>query len=117
MRYRKLDANGDMVFGNQQADFYRDQPEAVAQAVLTRLKLWTGEWFLDTTEGTPWQQAVLGTNNARTIEPVIRARILGTQGVNEIIDFSLAFDPDTRTATMSAEIDTVYGQTTLEGVI
>ena len=106
-----------MVFGNQSADFYRDQPEAVAQAVLTRLKLWTGEWFLDTTEGTPWQQAVLGTGNVRTTEPVIRARILGTQGVKEIIALSLNIDPDNRTATISAEIDTVYGQTTMQGVI
>lgn len=117
MKYRKLDAAGDMIFGNQSSDFYRDQPEAVAQAVLTRLKLWTGEWFLDTTEGTPWQQAVLGTGNARTAEPVIRARILGTQGVNEIIALSLNVDHDSRTATISAEIDTVYGQTTMQGVI
>lgn len=33
MRYRKLDENGDYSFGGQQADYYRDTPLAVAQAV------------------------------------------------------------------------------------
>ena len=57
MRYRKLDAAGDFVFGHGAADYHRDSPEAVAQAVLTRLKLHRGEWFLDRSEGTPYTPA------------------------------------------------------------
>lgn len=117
MRYRKLDSNGDMTFGNQQADFYRDTPEAVAQAVWTRLRLWTGEWFIDTTEGTPYQQAALGTNKSKTIEPAIRSRILNTQNVTSIESFSLTIDPDNRVASISAVINTAFGSAQLQGVI
>lgn len=117
MRYRKLDSNGDMVFGNQQADFYRDQPEAVAQAVWTRLRLWVGEWFIDVTEGTPYQQAALGTNKSKTIEPAIRARILGTENVTSIESLSMTIDPDNRVASISAVINTAFGSAQLQGVI
>lgn len=117
MRYRKLDQAGDMLFGDEQADFFRDQPEAVAQAVWTRLRLWAGEWFLDTAEGTPYQQAALGTNKQETIEPALRERILETQGVTEIEEFELTIDPDTRVASLSAVINTQYGSTSLIGVL
>ena len=117
MRYRKLDSNGDMVFGNQQADFYRDQPEAVAQAVWTRLRLWVGEWFIDVTDGTPYQQSALGTNKRKTIEPAIRARILGTEGVTTIESLDLSIDPDNRVASLSAVINTAFGSAQLEGVL
>ena len=38
MRYRKLDANDDYVFGGGQVDFHKDTPEGVGQAVKTRLR-------------------------------------------------------------------------------
>jgi hypothetical protein len=117
MRYRKLDSNGDMLFGNQQADFFRDQAEAVAQAVWTRLRLWVGEWFVDTTEGTPYQQAVLGTNKRKTVEPAMRRRILNTEGVTNIEEFQMLFDPDNRVVTINAVINTAYGSAQLQGVI
>lgn len=117
MRYRKLDATGDMTFGNEQADFFRDQPEAVAQAVWTRLRLWAGEWFLDTEEGTPYQQAMLGTNKQDTIEPAMRERILETQGVTEIEELQVVIDPNNRVANIAATINTQYGSTQLVGVL
>src|SRR5260363_151880 len=53
MRYRRLDAAGDYAFGRGLSDFEQDTPEAVAQAVKTRLALRFGEWFLDTSDGRP----------------------------------------------------------------
>jgi hypothetical protein len=111
MRYRKEDASGDFVFGNQDADFYRDQPEAVAQAVKTRLGLYTGEWFLDTTDGTPWRTEVLGKYTKDAYDSVIKARILDTQGVDEILDYSSSFDGNSRALTITATINTQYGET------
>lgn len=43
-----------------------NSPEAVAQAIKTRFLLWYGQWFLDTTEGTPWIQSVLGKQRPET---------------------------------------------------
>lgn len=117
MRYRKLDADGDMVFGGGQAAFYRDQPEAPAQAVQTRLALRTGEWFLDTSAGTPWNTKVLGKFTASVRDATLRKRIIGTQGVTEITAYSSTFDPATRKFSVEATISTAYGQTTVSGPI
>lgn len=115
MRYRRLQ-NGDMTFGSQQANFLRDSAQTVAQAVVTRLNLWLGEWFLNTTEGTPYSQAALGKYTTATIEPAIRSRILETEGVTSIESFGIQFDPDTRKVEIQASINTIYGATIIEGV-
>jgi len=117
MRYRALDANGDMRFGRSQVDFLVDSPEAVSQAVSTRLRLLTGEWFLDVTEGTPYTTEVLGTDTESTYDLAIRDRILSTEGVTEIVAYSSELDPNTRALSIQATIDTIYGQTTIAEVL
>jgi len=113
MRYRKLDENGDYSFGHQQADFLIDSPEAVAQAVKTRLELDVGEWFLDKTEGMPWSAEVLGERTVVTRDSAIQRRILGTQGVTQIDSYDSTLDPETRKFSAAAEITTDYGSTTI----
>ncbi|MDT6962900.1 hypothetical protein QTN24_15475 [Cupriavidus sp. SZY C1] len=117
MRYRKLSGTGDYVFGGQQADFYKDVPEAVAQAVLTRLRLLRGEWFLDKTAGTPWSTEVLGKYTNGTYDAAIRQRILGTQGVREIVEYSGTVDTEKRHLSVVARINTIYGPTTVEATL
>jgi len=116
MRYRKLTEDGDMTFGNQQRDFWIDQPEAVSQAIWTRLRLWQGEWYIDTSEGTPYQESALGTNKQATIEPAIRTQILGTQGVTQIDDLQTLTNSKDRLVTIFAVVDTEYGTVKIEGV-
>lgn len=109
MRYRRLDANGDMNFGNQQADFLRNTPETVGQAVSTRLRLLSGEWYLDETEGVPYQVSALGTNTRDTIDPMFRTAILDTPGVLNIETYVGTYLPESRTYVVTATIGTVYG--------
>lgn len=116
MRYRKLDANGDYTLGTG-ADFYQDQPEAVAQAALTRLALFTGEWFIDTSDGTPWRTDVLGKYTKDAYDTVISQRILGTPGVNSIAKYSSVINGAKRTLTITAILDTIYGAAYLNGTI
>jgi hypothetical protein len=109
MRYRQLDAKGDYVLGFGQGEFYVNQPEAVAQAVLTRLKLYLGEWFIDITDGTDWFGSVLGNNTVSLRDVIIKTRILDTNGVNSILSFNSTFNSSTRSYTANVVIDTIYG--------
>lgn len=118
MRVRRLDPKTyDMTFGQGQANFFRDVPDGPAQCVLTRLELRLGEWFLDTSDGTPWNTRVLGKYTASTRDPVIRARILGTQGVTGIAAYGSQLDRNTRKFAVQATIDTQFGAATVQGTL
>jgi hypothetical protein len=117
MRYRALTSDGDMRFGGGRSDWLADSPECVAQAVQTRLLLLRGEWFLDTTEGTPYATEILGNNTQSTRDWAIRTRILETQGVTEITTYDSQFDPDSRAFSVQATISTLYGTTTVQAVL
>lgn len=110
-----MSPTGDYVFGQGAAQFLVNTPEAVAQAVRTRLALWAGEWFLDLTEGTPYDTQILGTNTQSLYDQAIQDRILGTQGVVSIDEYYSVLDA-TRNLTVNATITTLYGTTTLQQV-
>ncbi|MET3481533.1 hypothetical protein [Methylobacterium sp. 1973] len=115
MRVRKVDAQGDMVFGGDQASIWRDVPEAVGVLVEARMNLWQEQWYLDRTEGTPYEQQVLGKRTEGLRDPALQARILDTPGVVEIEDYSSVLDRQTRGLTVSATIQTVYSRAYLAG--
>lgn len=117
MRYRKLDENGDMTFGQGSLNFFVDSPEAVAQAAMTRLRLETGEWFLDVDEGTPYQTEVLGYGTAASRDVAISDRIVDTPGLTEITSYSSNLNPVTRLFTVDVKATTLYGPTTIQAVV
>ncbi|MGO4738658.1 hypothetical protein AB4099_19070 [Bosea sp. 2KB_26] len=114
MKYRKLSPDGDYVFGGGTADFWKDVPDAPAQAVQTRLQLFQGDWFLDANEGMPWRTQVLGNRTANTRDPAIRSHVLGTQGVTGIAAYSSNLNRDTRAFSGGMTIDTIYGRATVK---
>jgi len=109
MRYRARDANGDYTFGQGSANFLVDSPACVAQAVQTALLLWVGEWYLDTTAGTPWATQVLGVGTVPLYDAAIKAKILSVQGVQDIASYSSSLNTATRVLTIDCTIDTIYG--------
>lgn len=117
MRYRKLDDDGDYSFGQGQNNFHINTPEGVAQAVMTRLKFWVGEWFADTSDGTGWSTDVLGKFTDHLFELMIRQRILSTQGVLRVDSFDSQFDGETRKLSIQSTITTIYGSASLQGEI
>lgn len=113
MRYRKLSADGDYSFGHGANDFWTDVPDAVAQAVMTRLQLYQGEWFLNTADGTPWNTRILGKRTDSTRDPAIRARILGTKGMLGISEYSSELMRDSREFFVNANLTTIYSASTI----
>lgn len=114
MIYRKLDAQGDYSFGNSKGDFHENTPEAVGQAVKTRLSLSEGEWFLNTAEGTPYNSQILGAGKISYYDVAIQSVIRETVGVKKLISYASQVEPETRKATIVCTIDTIYGETTVE---
>ncbi|EKT4495448.1 hypothetical protein [Pseudomonas plecoglossicida] len=115
MTVRALDENGDIVTRGQQFITGREE---IAQTVLTRLRLYLGEYFRDTTDGTPWYEQILGKfQNLSTAEAALRARIANTPGVIRLTRFSADFDISNRTYTVTAGILTEFGldEVTLDG--
>ncbi len=113
MRYRRESPEGDYVFGQGDNTFLMDSPECVAQAVNTRLQLWRGEWFLDTSEGTPWAQSVLGKQATDIYALALRDRISTTQGVLSILEFGTSINPANRRVACNGTLDTLFGTSTL----
>lgn len=109
LRYRTLSPLGDYIFGGGPSEFLVDSPFAVAQAIRTRLALWEGEWFLDTTEGTPYSNQILGMGTQMLYDQAIQARIKGTPGVLDIASYSSSLD--NRKLTVTCTVDTVFGVT------
>lgn len=112
MTVRKLDENGDLALGAQ--EFLTGySAEEVAQNVVTRLKFFFGEWFLDVTDGTDWFGSVLGKGSVlASRETVIRRRILLTPGCAGMTSFSITSDISTRELTVSASIVSTGGDST-----
>ncbi len=108
MRYRRLDENGDMTFGNNKFDFVKDL-EAVSQAIQTRLKLLKGEWWEDTEEGLPLFQEILASRNIEKTKRLIIERIQKTQGVLSVDNLIITFE--NRILNITASVSTIYGET------
>jgi hypothetical protein len=98
-----------MTFGRSQANFWINQPEAVAQLVMTRLRLNYSEWFADMTDGTPWRAQVLGNRTQGTRDAVVRSRVFGTSGVSALLGYNSVLDPNTRNWTAAMTVQTIYG--------
>ncbi len=113
MRNRAMTSPGDdFTFGSGRTRFMVDTPAAVAQAILTRMRLFVGEWFLDTREGLD-KARILGYGTQGTRDLAIKQRIRGTPGVRRIVSYSSSVD-ERRNFSVSALVDTIYGQVTIE---
>lgn len=113
MLVRKLDSNGDMQLGQGSANFYSNSADGVAQMVYTRLKLWLGEWYLDTADGTDWFGKCLGKNTVDSALLEIKRRIMATEGVSEIKNLSASIEPTNRRLSVQGVITTIYGDAQL----
>jgi hypothetical protein len=87
--------------------------QAVQQAILTRLRLFQGEWWANLTDGLPLWQSILaqGASPAAQaqMETLIGARIFNTPFVTGLQNVGIVYTPSTRTFLYSAQVNTQFG--------
>lgn len=84
--------------------------ERVRQQLLIKLKLWVGEWFLDTEFGTPYLQKILGKQLTLSGALVaLRKSIMEVESVRQITSFNYQFSNATRELKVVFAADTPYG--------
>lgn len=112
--YRQLSATGEPQWGQGAANYLSDV-DAVAQAVLTRLSLFQGEWWENLEEGVPLWQSILALGGISTrqqeISLILRDVILGTPYVTGTSNMQINFDSNLRVETFYAEVQTQFGST------
>lgn len=87
-----------------------DGSEQVAQHLKIRLWFFFAEWYLDNTKGVRYFEDVLVKNpNLPNIETLLKAEILGTEEVNQLLEFSTEYSASERTLSVSFKVDTDYG--------
>jgi hypothetical protein len=121
MRYRRLGENNEPVMGQGRQDFLTDK-EAVGQAVITRLRLFRGEWWEDIYLGIPMWQSMLGVVGVKKgmLDYIIQDCILQTTGIFNVENLTSIFNVETRAYEFYCAINTVYGPTAItngQGVI
>lgn len=109
-RTRRLDSNGNPVISGK---VWIYDIEAVAQTIDTRLKLFSGEYWRDVTDGTPWIDKILTKNNrTNTLQSkisILKERILQTSGVISILEWTTDFNYTSRNLSVIATVLTEFG--------
>lgn len=94
----QLDDNGDLQVIRNQITL-TEGAEAVRQHLQCKLRLFRGEWFLDTTAGVPWFQEVLQKQPSFVVvQQVLKDTILSTPGVIGLLKFKFDYEAPSREA-------------------
>ena len=121
MKYRRQDADGDMVAGQGLNDFFTGAP-AVAQAILTWMLLLLGEWWEDTAEGLPLWQKMLGQGASKAqLDLIVTSRILSTPTpspgiITGISSYYSSLNSQTRAYAFQAVVITIFGPVTVTNI-
>ncbi len=95
--------NGDMSLTKGQ--------NAIEQAIDLRINLFLGEYFPDTTEGTPWyEQIFIKPVSTAIVNTIIRNRILGVPGVITVNTVTADLNRSTREFVLNYDVTTDVGQ-------
>lgn len=108
--YRRLDENGDYVWGNSMNDMLSGQ-DAMRQVIQTRLWAFQGEWWEGDRTALPYFGEMLeapgSMSQIRKIDLMVIARLMDTVGVLNVTDFQSTYK--NREYKCSCKVHTVYG--------
>ena len=91
MSVSRITENGDWTFGKGKANLAVNSEE-IRQNVVTRLKSFANDWFLDISANIDWFNILGNKNNEQTIRAEVTRVILATEGVTTLDKFELIVD-------------------------
>jgi len=106
MRFRNLDENEDFTFGKG-INNYSIDTESIKLNIATRLRSWKNDCFFALNEGVDWN-TYLSTGQINLLAEQIRAIIIQTPGVAELIEFD--FSLTNRTFLANYTTRTIYSE-------
>lgn len=113
--YRRLDENGDMVFGQSNTGILQDRA-AMAQVLKTRLAAVEGEWWEGDDGALPYFSEILGARgseeNRKAFDLMVVERIMDTIGVISVENVESTFEH--REYRFKCDVNTVYGSIQVE---
>jgi len=90
-----------------------DGVDQIVQSVKMRLLTIFDEWFLDSSQGIQYFSVVCTKNpDLSLIDSIMKATIVETTGVNELLMYSSVLDKPNRQLTISFQVNTTYGIST-----
>lgn len=108
MRVSAIDSNGDWTFGKSKAN-YKTNADAIRQNVVTRLRSFVDDWFLDVNHGVDWYTLLGSLGNENRILRAIERTVLQTEGVVSIEQLAVTQQNKTkRTATIDVRYTDVF---------
>lgn len=115
-------AYGDLVVLNNDLVLTSDANPAgtnnILQDILQRLRFFSGEWFMDNTQGVPWFQQILIKNpDQATIDAILQNIILGTPGVTQLTAYQFTPNFSRRLMNVSFRCMTTSGVVNYNGVV
>lgn len=113
---RRIDENGEPVWGLGAAGFVTDI-DAVAQIILTTVRLLQGEWWEALDQGTPLFQSILGVVQNATATAAaaaaLQTRIRSVPYVTDVKNVAVTFGGALRVFSFSCDVDTQFGTLTV----
>lgn len=111
----RLDDTGDLDIATGDLSLVSEDAEGIAQRLQTRLRLYLGEWLLDTAAGVPWRERVLVRGqNTDAARAVLTAQILSCPGVVALPELTLTLDAPSRALAVTFTALVLPPQTGLE---
>ena len=107
-----LNSDGDLELSAGRARLTTEEDgESVAQRLRVRLRLWRGDYALDTRVGIPFRRWIgsKGESSVTLAETVLRRAVSTCPGVGRVDGFAFALDRTTRTATVDFAVTTDTG--------
>lgn len=107
MRVSGLNSNGDWRFGKGKSLYLRDK-EAIHQSIVTRIKSFANDWYLDINSNIDWIFLLSNKNTRNQIISEVERVVLETQGVAKITNLDVIEDRVKRSIIIQLKVLDVF---------